>query len=198
MTATPRTGSLRNRLRSGCRRRSRTIYAAIATIDGVYLAARYARASATAGRLLPGIRHIDHAAEIVARFVFIAGRRRRAGGAVEAAKRLWIVDQRSFVGGECFVEGAANRRPAMPASDGIAAVCSYGAAAYQTAQALKPTCQSVRAASTMFSILARSTGMLRDGWRPKPQDGETQRRSSPTTRAQSAIRSRSFLTDSTQ
>ena len=45
----------------------------------------------------------------------------------------------------------------------------------------------------MFSILARSTATSRDGWRPKPQDGETQRRSSPTTRAQSAIRSRIFF-----
>jgi hypothetical protein len=35
----------------------------------------------------------------------------------------------------------------------------------------------------MFSILARSTATSRDGCRPKPHDGETQRRSSPTTRA---------------
>jgi hypothetical protein len=44
----------------------------------------------------------------------------------------------------------------------------------------------------MFSIFARSTGMLRGGCRPKPHDGETHSRSSPTTRAQSAMRSLIF------
>jgi len=55
---------------------------------------------------------------------------------------------------------------------------------------------SVLAASTMFSTLALSTGMSREGWRPKPQEGETHSRSSPITRAQSASLSRIFLTGS--
>jgi len=50
----------------------------------------------------------------------------------------------------------------------------------------------------MFSTFWRNTGMLRDGWRLKPQLVETHKRSSPTTRAQSPIRSRIFLTGSIQ
>ena len=54
--------------------------------------------------------------------------------------------------------------------------------------------QNDAAASTMCSIFALSTGRLRAGCRPKPHDGEIHSRSSPTTRAQSAARSRIFLT----
>jgi len=50
----------------------------------------------------------------------------------------------------------------------------------------------------MFSTFWRNTGMLRDGWRLKPQLVETHKRSSPTTRAQSPTRSRIFLTGSIQ
>ena len=49
--------------------------------------------------------------------------------------------------------------------------------------------QNVRAASVMFSSLAPSTGTSRAGWRPKPHDGASQSPSSPTTRAQSQLRS---------
>ena len=54
--------------------------------------------------------------------------------------------------------------------------------------------QNDAAASAMCSIFAFRTGRLRAGWRPKPHDGEIHNRSSPTTRAQSAARSRIFLT----
>ncbi len=58
--------------------------------------------------------------------------------------------------------------------------------------------QKLLAASTMFSSLAVRTGMSREWCRPNPHDIEIQRRSSPTTRAQSAARSLIFFTGSIQ
>ena len=59
------------------------------------------------GALTIGVRHLDYAAEIIMRFVGIAGRGCCSAGAVEAAKPLRIVELRGFIGGKCIVGATA-------------------------------------------------------------------------------------------
>jgi hypothetical protein len=94
----------------------------------------------------------------------------------------------------------ATTKPAPPCSRGPirtsrrASSCSTSTAGGSAEHALRNDAQKELAASIMCSSFSRRTGRVRAGWRPKPHDGEIHSRSSPTTRAQSAARSRTFLT----